>query len=162
MDYWFWDDRAVIVCAEYLMWFTARGRYWPPGKPALGQAFADYEANGPWFPDLPARVATELAAAVAAKQAGVPAPVVPPHPYRPAAGAVTEWEYFGREGVRFEGDHLLWYEREGSERYASGGACEQTFADFVATGIWIERVPADVAAALAAAVTARLAGGSTS
>ena len=50
--------------------------------------------------------------------------------HRPPPGPRTEWEYFGPYGVRFEGDHLLWYEREGAVRFASGGASEQTFADF--------------------------------
>ncbi|MDB5386265.1 MAG: hypothetical protein JWM11_1911 [Planctomycetaceae bacterium] len=159
MDYWFWGSHAVFVCDGYLAWFNNQGKIIGPGGRINRQPFDDYLVNGPWVSGVPGQVTQELTATIHARQNGSPRPaaVAGPHPFRPAAGPRDEWEYFGPYGVRFEGDHLLWYEKEGSVRFASGGACEQTFDEFIKYGPHMDNVPADVAAEVAAAIETRMA-----
>jgi hypothetical protein len=158
MDYWFWGSHAVFVCDGYLSWLNNQGKILGPGGRINRQPFDDYLTHGGWVSEIPDQVTQELQAVVIARQAGLPSPTVVagPHPFRPAAGQQDDWQYYGPYGVRFEDDHLLWYEREGSVRFASGGACEQSFADFMRDGPDMENVPADVAAEVAAAVMARV------
>jgi hypothetical protein len=60
--------------------------------------------------------------------------------------------HWDRQGVEVEGDHLLWYDDIGPVSFAGGGASEQSFADFLANGCAVERVPDDVVAELTATV----------
>jgi hypothetical protein len=163
MDYWYWDRYAVFVCDDHLAWFNDQGRIVGPGGRIIHHPFDDYLARGPWVAGMPERVLEELNAAVKSRQSGSPRKPGNdgPNPFRPPHGGRDEWEYFGPYGVRFEGDHLLWYEREGEVRFASGGACEQTFEDFWKNGPHMENVPAKVAAEVAAAIVARSSGTST-
>jgi hypothetical protein len=59
---------------------------------------------------------------------------------------------WGNEGVDVYPDHLVWYEKEGPVRFASGAACEQKFDDFLARGPWVNGVPAEVVEAVTLAV----------
>lgn len=158
MDFWYWPDSAVFVCDGFLAWFNSQGRLIGPDGRRIQQPYADYLANGPWLPDVPAEVVDELKAAVTAKLEGKSRPVsaTASQRWRPAPTSCTEWAYWGPYGVRFEGDHLVWYEREGEVRFASGGSCDQSFADFIKNGPHMENVQASVAAEVAAAVLARV------
>ncbi|WP_157369738.1 hypothetical protein [Zavarzinella formosa] len=64
---------------------------------------------------------------------------------------VTRWEW-GNEGVAFEDGHLLWYEKEGASRFASGAACEQTFDKFLENGPQYDGVPPEILSELTKAV----------
>ena len=60
-------------------------------------------------------------------------------------GVIGGWEW-GNQGVDVYEDRLTWFEKEGSVRFASGAACDQTFDDFVSNGPHVDGVPADVLA----------------
>lgn len=40
----------------------------------------------------------------------------------------------GRDGVNIEGAHLVWWSENWAAPFASGGACEQSFGDFLESG----------------------------
>ena len=69
---------------------------------------------------------------------------------------VKDWEW-GREGVTLYDDHITWYEKESSVRFASGGACDQTFESFFQRGPWVDGVPPEVVAELNTAVREQIA-----
>ena len=69
--------------------------------------------------------------------------------------ADTKTWTWSRYGVTLEADHLLWFEELGPVAFASGGACEQTLADFAKRGPWVDGVPADVIAELKASIAER-------
>lgn len=64
------------------------------------------------------------------------------------------WEW-GDQGVQIHDAHLTWFEKEGAARFASGAACDQTFADFLARGPWVDDVPAEVVTEVTRVVRAK-------
>ncbi|MFO0822522.1 MAG: hypothetical protein U0792_05280 [Gemmataceae bacterium] len=61
------------------------------------------------------------------------------------------WEW-GIEGVILCADRLTWYEKEGPIRFASGGACDQSFPSFLKHGPAVSNTPADVLSEVTRAV----------
>ncbi|WP_157369988.1 VOC family protein [Zavarzinella formosa] len=64
---------------------------------------------------------------------------------------IKDWTW-GREGVTLYDDHITWYEKEGAVRFASGGACDQSFESFLQRGAWVEGAPPEITAELTQAV----------
>jgi hypothetical protein len=74
-------------------------------------------------------------------------------------GADEWWTYTVHQtevGVRFEGDHLLWWESPIFNPHAGGGAREQPLGDFVQSGPVFDWMSAEAVEELRSAVLARL------
>lgn len=61
-------------------------------------------------------------------------------------------------GVRFEDEHLLWWESPIFNPHGGGGASEQSFEDFLARGPAFQWLSPEALAELEVAVRARVAG----
>jgi hypothetical protein len=62
----------------------------------------------------------------------------------------------GQDGVTIEDDHLVWWSDNWAAPFASGGACEQSFEEFLQSGPVDRAIPQADLEALRAAIEVRL------